>query len=112
MKVKSESEVTQSCRLLATPWTAAYQVLRPWNFPGKSTGVGCIAFSLTDPTFFKTSALLVNWVFPSASAFLGGSISASESVVWIRILALLVEKFALGITSFLWASVPPCVRWK
>ena len=26
MKVKSESEVTQSCpKLLATPWTAAYQ---------------------------------------------------------------------------------------
>ena len=25
MKVKSESEVTQSCSLLATPWTAAYQ---------------------------------------------------------------------------------------
>ena len=26
MKVKSESEVTQSCGLLATPWTAAHQV--------------------------------------------------------------------------------------
>ena len=25
VKVKSESEVAQSCRLLATPWTAAYQ---------------------------------------------------------------------------------------
>ena len=25
MKVKSESEVTQSCQTLATPWTAAYQ---------------------------------------------------------------------------------------
>ena len=25
MQVKSESEVAQSCRLLATPWTAAYQ---------------------------------------------------------------------------------------
>ena len=25
MKVKSEREVSQSCRLLATPWTAAYQ---------------------------------------------------------------------------------------
>ena len=25
MKVKSESEVTQSCLTLATPWTAAYQ---------------------------------------------------------------------------------------
>ena len=26
MKVKSESEVTKSCQLLATPWTAVYQV--------------------------------------------------------------------------------------
>ena len=24
-----------------TPWTAAYQLLRPWDFPGKSTGMGC-----------------------------------------------------------------------
>ena len=93
MKVKSDSEVAQSCPTLATPWTAAYQapasmgfskqeywsgvplpsphfllqcmkvksesevaqlcltlrphglqptrLLRPWDFPGKSTGVGC-----------------------------------------------------------------------
>ena len=37
VKVKSLSRV----RLLATPWTAAYQALRPWDFPGKSTRVGC-----------------------------------------------------------------------
>ena len=37
VKVKSPSRV----RLLATPWTAAFQVLRPWDFPGKSTGVDC-----------------------------------------------------------------------
>ena len=37
VKVKSLSCV----RLLATPWTAAYQALHPWNFPGKSAGVGC-----------------------------------------------------------------------
>ena len=35
VKVKSLSHAW----LLATPWTAAYQA--PWNFPGKSTGVGC-----------------------------------------------------------------------
>ena len=28
-------------RLLGTPWTAAHQALRPGDFPGKSTGVGC-----------------------------------------------------------------------
>ena len=36
-KVKSLSRV----RLLATPWTAAYQALLSMDFPGKSTGVGC-----------------------------------------------------------------------
>ena len=41
MKVKSESEVAQSCPTLATPWTAAYRLLRPWDLLGKSTGVGC-----------------------------------------------------------------------
>ena len=37
VKVKSLSHVW----LLATPWTAAYQAPHPWDFPGKSTGVGC-----------------------------------------------------------------------
>ena len=41
MKVRSESEVAQSCPLLATPWTAAYQAPPSMDFPGKSTGVGC-----------------------------------------------------------------------
>ena len=36
-KVKSLSRV----RLLATPWTAAQQAPPSWDFPGKSTGVGC-----------------------------------------------------------------------
>ena len=37
VKVKSLSRV----RLSATPQTAAYQAPNPWDFPGKSTGVGC-----------------------------------------------------------------------
>ena len=28
-------------RLCATPWTAAHQLPRPWDSPGKNTGVGC-----------------------------------------------------------------------
>ena len=36
-KVKSLSRI----QLPATQWTAAYRLLRPWDFPGKSTGVGC-----------------------------------------------------------------------
>ena len=38
-KVKAKSP---SCVwLLETPWTAATRVLHPWDFPCKSTGVGC-----------------------------------------------------------------------
>ena len=38
MKVKSESEVTQSCRLLATPWT-----IQPMEFSGQNAGVGSLS---------------------------------------------------------------------
>ena len=31
----------KSCLTLVTPWTAAHQVLCPWHFPGKNTGLGC-----------------------------------------------------------------------
>ena len=41
MKVKSLSRI----RLLATPWTAAYQAPPSMDFPGKSTEWGAIAFS-------------------------------------------------------------------
>ena len=41
MKVKSGSEVAQSCLTLATPWTAAYQAPPSMGFSGKTTGVGC-----------------------------------------------------------------------
>ena len=37
VKVKSLSHV----RLFATPWIVPTRLLRPWDFPGKSTGVGC-----------------------------------------------------------------------
>ena len=53
MLVKSPSSV----RLFATPWTAAYHALHPWDFPGKSTGVGC---------YFLLTPLLL--VFPCGPA--------------------------------------------
>ena len=37
MKLKSESEVAQSCPTRLRPT----RLLHPWDFPGKSTGVGC-----------------------------------------------------------------------
>ena len=43
MKVKSESEVAQSCVTLSNPMDCSLpgRLLHPWHFPGKSTGVGC-----------------------------------------------------------------------
>ena len=40
-KVKSESEVAQSCPTLRFHGLQPTRLLRPWDFPGKSTGVGC-----------------------------------------------------------------------
>ena len=43
MKVKSESEVAQSCPTLSNPMDCSPpgSFLHPWDFPGESTGVGC-----------------------------------------------------------------------
>ena len=43
MKVKSESEVTKSYPTPSDPMDCMQptRLLRPWDFPGKSTGVGC-----------------------------------------------------------------------
>ena len=41
MKVKSESEVAQSCPTQRSHGLQPTRLLRPWDFPGKSTGVGC-----------------------------------------------------------------------
>ena len=41
MKVKSESQVTQSCPTSRSHGLQPTRLLHPWHFPGKSTGVGC-----------------------------------------------------------------------
>ena len=41
MKVKNESEVAQSCLTQRTHGLQPTRLLRPWEFPGKSTRVGC-----------------------------------------------------------------------
>ena len=41
MKVKNESEVTQSCLTQRPHELQPTKLLQPWDFPGKSTGVGC-----------------------------------------------------------------------
>ena len=41
MKVKSESEITQSCLTLRDLIDGSLPGCHPWDFPGKSTRVGC-----------------------------------------------------------------------
>ena len=40
-KWKVKVKLFSCVRLLATPWTVAYQALHRWDFPGNSTGMGC-----------------------------------------------------------------------
>ena len=52
MKVKSESEVAQSCPDSLRPHgLQPTRLLHPWDFPGKSTGVGChrISYFSSEP---------------------------------------------------------------
>ena len=44
MKVKSESEVAQSCPTLRPHGLQPTRLLSPWNSPGNITGVGCHSF--------------------------------------------------------------------
>ena len=52
MKVKSASEVAQSCLTLSDPMDQPTRLLRSWDFPGKSTGVG-VAIAFSDAKAFK-----------------------------------------------------------
>ena len=82
MKVKSESEVAQSCPTLATPWTAAYQAPQSMGFSRQKywSGVPLPSLSCVAGRFFNvwaTSALFVHSI---------GCITVS--VLWIRKLKL------------------------
>ena len=54
MKVKSESEVAQSCLTQRPHGPQPTRLPRPWDFPGKSTGVGrhCL-LHIKDETFLN-----------------------------------------------------------
>ena len=47
-KKKVKVKLLSRVRLLATPWTTTHQALHPWDFPGKSTGVGCHCLLLSE----------------------------------------------------------------
>ena len=57
MKVKSESEAVQSCPTFSDAMDCKpTRLLRPWDFPGKSTGGGAIAFLL--PTNLTSAVIM------------------------------------------------------
>ena len=61
-KVKSENEVAQSCLTLSDPQgLQPTRLLHPWDFPGKSTGVGChVTMALNNQKRAKNTALRVS----------------------------------------------------
>ena len=61
MKVKSESEVTQSCPTLRTPWTAAYQVPPSMGFSRQEywSGVPSPSLELLNEFTFHVSIFIV-----------------------------------------------------
>ena len=70
MKVKSESEIAQSCPTQRPHGLKPTRLLQPWDFPGKSTGVGChcllfiprsfIIFGSTENDIFWYTLLIRN----------------------------------------------------
>ena len=48
-------------RLFETPWTAAHQA-PPWDFPGKSAGVGCLILSKNE-SHWGLLALWMKWYY-------------------------------------------------
>ena len=63
-KVKSEREVAQSIRLLATPWTAAYQAPVHRIFQARVLEWGAIAFSKASAKTLRNAFFFLNPFFP------------------------------------------------
>ena len=58
MKVKNESEVTQSCLTFHDPWTAAHQAPPPMGVSSKSTGVGNLCLPSSIPVNLGSSLVI------------------------------------------------------
>jgi len=90
MKVKSESEVTQLCPTLATPWTDCMQptrLLRPWDFLGQSTGVGCHCLLRLEDTCFSLCVCVcvcvyIPWIFTGRTVSKKLKLQSFGHLVW------------------------------
>ena len=78
MKVKSESEVAQSCPTQRSHGPQTTRVLRPWDLPSKSTGVGCHCLlrfmtigntkmrgQVEDKLFLLSRFIFTLWILPT-----------------------------------------------
>ena len=90
MKVKSESEVAQSCPTLATPWTAAYQAppsigfsrQKYWSVvPLPSPKVAQLCPTLSDPVDCSLTGSSVHGIF-QARVLEWGTIAFSVVTPW------------------------------
>ena len=90
-------------RLCATPQTAAHQASRPWDSPGKNTGVGCHFLlqcvkvksesevtqsysTLSDPMDCSLPGSSVHGIFPGKSTGVGCHclLRRRYSIIWLR----------------------------
>ena len=108
MKVKSLSRV----RPLVTPWTAAHQLLRPWDFPGKSTGMGFCWYSNLLMNVMNTYTDICEYIYVCVCVYVyervsnGTDLTSSLEAVcwdvesqgfcisWVQMLAQLLNKTA------------------
>ena len=110
-------------RLCATPQTAAHQAPRPWNSPGKNTGVGChflfqcmqvkseskVAQScptLSDPMDCSPPGSSVHGIFQArvlewvASAFSNSMLQSAYQNMWHKNTKILFSAFIIFISTF------------
>ena len=77
MKVKSQSEVAQSCPTSPPHGLQPTRLLHPWDFPGKSTGVGCRCLLRS----YNGSPLLILMSFSSPFNLASGGFLAADPLI-------------------------------
>ena len=78
MKVKSESEVAQLSPTQRPHGLQPTRLLRPWEFPGKSTGVGCHCLLLPRNSLLLTHSIKVPPVGGGGGVEEGGKVSIND----------------------------------
>ena len=100
MKVKSESEVAQSCPTQRPHRLQATRLLHPWDSPGRSTGVGCQCF-------------LPYTGYPSSIPGQGAKITLQDrSLLSLRDYYLISFSFSTGLFPSLYKYVLVCILTK